>query len=93
MKSRRILERHVTKCGWNPQPPGNEIYRKDDISIFEVDGHLCKIYCQHLCLLAKLFLDHKVGWGMSLHGGDWRSVGIGTCGGGSIKVIGMYLLC
>ena len=63
MKSRRILERHVTKCGWNPQPPGNEIYRKDDISIFEVDGHLCKIYCQHLCLLAKLFLDHKVEWG------------------------------
>ncbi|KAL3321281.1 Histone acetyltransferase kat6b [Cichlidogyrus casuarinus] len=42
-------------------PPGNEIYRSipDQISVFEVDGHASKLYCQQLCLLAKLFLDHK----------------------------------
>uniref|UniRef100_A0A915JDV7 histone acetyltransferase n=1 Tax=Romanomermis culicivorax TaxID=13658 RepID=A0A915JDV7_ROMCU len=40
-------------------PPGNEIYRKADLSVFEVDGAVSKIYCQNLCLLAKLFLDHK----------------------------------
>lgn len=26
---------------------------------FQVDGNISKIYCQNLCLLAKLFLDHK----------------------------------
>ncbi|OUM68650.1 hypothetical protein PIROE2DRAFT_38991, partial [Piromyces sp. E2] len=31
----------------------------DNISIFEVDGRKNKIYCQNLCLLSKLFLDHK----------------------------------
>ena len=29
------------------------------ISIWEIDGRDHKIYCQNLCLLAKLFLDHK----------------------------------
>ena len=41
------------------QPPGSEIYRKGTLSVFEVDGTEHKIYCQNLCLLAKLFLDHK----------------------------------
>jgi histone acetyltransferase MYST2 len=27
--------------------------------VFEVDGEKHKLYCQNLCLLAKLFLDHK----------------------------------
>lgn len=58
MKSRSILKRHRAKCNWF-HPPANEIYRKNDISIFEVDGMASKIYCQNLCLLAKLFLDHK----------------------------------
>ena len=40
-------------------PPGTEIYRKDNLSVFEVDGNVNKIYCQNLCLLVKLFLDHK----------------------------------
>jgi len=40
-------------------PPGDEIYRRHDLSVFEVDGNRSKIYCQNLCLLAKLFLDHK----------------------------------
>lgn len=40
-------------------PPGNEIYRKATISFFEIDGRKNKVYAQNLCLLAKLFLDHK----------------------------------
>lgn len=40
-------------------PPGDEIYRHENISVFEVDGKKSKTYCQNLCLLAKLFLDHK----------------------------------
>ncbi len=40
-------------------PPGDEIYRDGRISIFEVDGRKNKIYCQNLCLLSKMFLDHK----------------------------------
>uniref|UniRef100_A0A8D0N8N7 Histone acetyltransferase n=1 Tax=Sus scrofa TaxID=9823 RepID=A0A8D0N8N7_PIG len=58
MKSRTILQQHMKKCGWF-HPPANEIYRKSDISVFEVDGNVSTIYCQNLCLLAKLFLDHK----------------------------------
>lgn len=27
--------------------------------MFEVDGRRSKVYCQNLCLLAKMFLDHK----------------------------------
>ncbi|XP_067242354.1 histone acetyltransferase KAT6B isoform X3 [Chanodichthys erythropterus] len=58
MKSQDILQRHSKKCGWF-HPPANEIYRKDNLSVFEVDGNISKIFCQNLCLLAKLFLDHK----------------------------------
>ena len=41
-------------------PPGNEIYRDDDISFFEVDGRRQRTWCRSLCLLSKLFLDHKL---------------------------------
>ncbi|XP_016090452.1 histone acetyltransferase KAT6B-like isoform X1 [Sinocyclocheilus grahami] len=58
LKSQDILQRHSTKCGWF-HPPANEIYRKENLSVFEVDGNISKIFCQNLCLLAKLFLDHK----------------------------------
>uniref|UniRef100_A0A3P8WEE7 Histone acetyltransferase n=1 Tax=Cynoglossus semilaevis TaxID=244447 RepID=A0A3P8WEE7_CYNSE len=58
MKSQTILYMHMAKCVWK-HPPGDEIYRKGNISVFEVDGKKNKIYCQNLCLLAKLFLDHK----------------------------------
>jgi histone acetyltransferase MYST1 len=40
-------------------PPGNEIYRDDNVSMFELDGAAQKVYCQNLCYFAKLFLDHK----------------------------------
>ncbi|EDW62792.2 uncharacterized protein Dvir_GJ16425 [Drosophila virilis] len=57
-KSRKCLERHLSKCNLR-HPPGNEIYRKNTISFFEIDGRKNKVYAQNLCLLAKLFLDHK----------------------------------
>ena len=41
---------------------GDEIYRDGVRSVFEVDGRDNKVYCQNLCLLAKLFLDHKTLW-------------------------------
>ena len=58
VKSRHCLQRHISKCNLR-HPPGNEIYRKNNISFFEIDGRKNKPYAQNLCLLAKLFLDHK----------------------------------
>ncbi|KIO28368.1 hypothetical protein M407DRAFT_71934, partial [Tulasnella calospora MUT 4182] len=51
MKSRFSAGRHRLKCKAR-HPPGDEIYRDETISVFE-------IYCQNLCLLSKMFLDHK----------------------------------
>ncbi|RUS75745.1 hypothetical protein EGW08_016496 [Elysia chlorotica] len=58
MKLEKSFRYHQSQCTWR-HPPGKEIYRKGTISVFEVDGKDWKIYCQNLCLLAKLFLDHK----------------------------------
>ncbi|VDK81210.1 unnamed protein product [Gongylonema pulchrum] len=70
MKTTEMRQRHSERCELR-HPPGNEIYRKDDLSVFEVaqltvlsfafqvDGYCSRIYCQNLCLLAKLFIDHK----------------------------------
>ncbi|CAL4147034.1 unnamed protein product, partial [Meganyctiphanes norvegica] len=58
MRAKTILVRHAAKCVWK-YPPGDEIYRKDKLSVWEVDGKKYKTYCQNLCLLAMLFLDHK----------------------------------
>ena len=58
MRKAKTLERHKAKCE-HRHPPGDEIYRHDNISMFEIDGKKAKIYCQSLCLLSKLFLDHK----------------------------------
>lgn len=40
-------------------PPGKEIYRKNNLSFFEVDGQQHTVYSQNLCLLSQLFLKHK----------------------------------
>ena len=66
--------RHLAKCDLR-HPPGDEIYRSPaasssesiipgavtspTVAVFEVDGKKNKVYCQNLCLLSKLFLDHK----------------------------------
>jgi hypothetical protein len=60
MKYAKTLKSH--ECPLN-KPPGELVYLDNTgpkpISIFEVDGKSQKLYCQNLCLLGKLFLDHK----------------------------------
>ncbi|XP_052889767.1 histone acetyltransferase KAT6B-like [Anopheles moucheti] len=58
LKTNDELDHHQRTCSLR-HPPGWEIYRDGAISVFEVDGNEQKLYCQSLCLLAKLFLDHK----------------------------------
>jgi histone acetyltransferase MYST1 len=64
---REQLERYLsTKCR-QFHPPGDEVYRETKtirgeehhISIYEIDPKDQRVYCENLCLLAKLFLDHK----------------------------------
>lgn len=52
------LEEHLTDYQ-DHQPYGREIYRDGHLSIFEMKGDCQKLPCQCLCLLGKLFLDHK----------------------------------
>ncbi|XP_054707919.1 histone acetyltransferase KAT8-like [Uloborus diversus] len=58
MRLEKTYRYHQGECTFR-QPPGKEIYRKGTLSVYEVDGKDHKLYCQLLCLLAKLFLDHK----------------------------------
>lgn len=58
MRLEKTYRYHSGQC-MQRQPSGKEIYRKGTLSIFEVDGKDHKLYCQNLCLMAKLFLDHK----------------------------------
>ncbi|KAF5153439.1 MOZ/SAS family protein [Theileria parva strain Muguga] len=52
------LNFHIIHCELR-HPPGNEIYRDDNLAMFEVDGAMSTVYCENLCFLSKLFLDHK----------------------------------
>ncbi|KAG8870121.1 Histone acetyltransferase [Tulasnella sp. 331] len=56
--SPKMFERHRKKC-LMCSPPGNEIYRHEDISFFEIDGKKQLTWCRNLSLLSKCFLDHK----------------------------------
>jgi histone acetyltransferase MYST1 len=58
MRRRSTYHHHKSTC-IHRRPPGMEIYRHESVSVFEVDGKKARVYCQNLCLLAKLFLDHK----------------------------------
>ncbi|CAM1502041.1 Fc.00g040250.m01.CDS01 [Cosmosporella sp. VM-42] len=58
MNSDYVAWRHKLKCPAK-HPPGDEIYRQGSVSVFEVDGRKNPVYCQNLCLLAKLFLGSK----------------------------------
>ena len=73
-KYKNTLIRHLKVCDYFI-PPGNKIYdmaispdkstsKKENristsISIYEIKGNEHKLFCQNLCLIAKLFLDHK----------------------------------
>lgn len=50
------LSRHRLRCTLL-HPPGNEIYRHEDISFFEIDGRRQLTWCRNLSLLSKCFLD------------------------------------
>ncbi|CAG9463488.1 unnamed protein product [Pedinophyceae sp. YPF-701] len=62
----RTYSQHCSKCA-HRAPPGKQVYlgsksensNGEQIAFYEVDGADAKVYCQNLCLLSKLFLDHK----------------------------------
>lgn len=59
IREEQVYGYHYHQCEYDG-PPGRLIYLKDSLAVFELDGEgPAKLYCQNLCLLAKLFLDHK----------------------------------
>lgn len=58
MNSAATWARH-RKTNTARAPPGEQIYSDGSVSLWEVDGVRQELYCQNLCLLSKLFLDHK----------------------------------
>ncbi|BET00011.1 unnamed protein product [Nesidiocoris tenuis] len=58
MRLEKTYRYHLGECT-SRRPPGVEIYHKGTLSIFETDGAHHRLYCQNLCLLSKLFIDHK----------------------------------
>ena len=60
MRNYSTYARHRARCP-HRFPPGLLIYNDplEHLAFFEVDGGEAKLYCQSLCLLSKLFLDHK----------------------------------
>ena len=60
MRKRSTYERHL-KAQRQRHPPGKEIYRDESkrLSVYEIDGRVDVLYCQNLCLFAKLFIEHK----------------------------------
>eukprot|EP00703_Trepomonas_sp_PC1_P005549 JAP91057.1 Histone acetyltransferase MYST2 [Trepomonas sp. PC1] len=58
MSNRRAYDSHMKKCTVRA-PPGNEIYRDENIIFFEVDGQSQKRYCRNISFLARMFLQHK----------------------------------
>ena len=74
MKYKNTLIKHLKACTYTT-PPGNKVYQMPispelstsqyknrtahSISVYEINGEDNKLFCQNLCLIAKLFLDHK----------------------------------
>lgn len=58
MRKAKTYKSHRVTCKQRC-PPGKCIYKEEDLCVYEIDGQQEKAYCQKLCLLAKLFLDHK----------------------------------
>lgn len=57
--SAESLALHQSWHSGSLNPPGSLVYQTDQYCIFKVDGSKSKLYCQFLCLFAKLFLDSK----------------------------------
>lgn len=60
MRSAARYDSHCSRCEWSA-PPGTLLYTDPThkVTIHEVDGLVNVPYAQRLCLLGKLFLDHK----------------------------------
>uniref|UniRef100_A0AC34FN15 Histone acetyltransferase n=1 Tax=Panagrolaimus sp. ES5 TaxID=591445 RepID=A0AC34FN15_9BILA len=58
--SRPFFQMHIGRCQPAP-PPGELIYfdKENSFAVYEVIGAEHRFYCESLCLLSKLFLDHK----------------------------------
>lgn len=54
--SAMMFSRHRQRCTMM-HPPGNEIYRHEDMSFYEIDGKRQLTWCRNLSLLSKCFLD------------------------------------
>lgn len=60
LKAIKYVEYEITgELALNQNSFHSQIYRKGKLGVWQVDGKRQKQYCQHLCLLAKFFLDHK----------------------------------
>lgn len=68
MRSKNILQRHTKKCGWF-HPPANEIYRKNDLSVFEVSSSLPQQ--SKSCMLHVITLNGLWGGGRGGKNGSW----------------------
>lgn len=58
-RKRELLRFQERLAVQDRHPPGDEIYRKGKLAMFEVDAQQEEVYCQNLSYIAKLFLDHK----------------------------------
>jgi GNAT superfamily N-acetyltransferase len=58
-KVSKDMAQHRSTCKYVFKHPGETVYKSKDYAIRRVDGAVHKLYCQNLCLFAKLFLDHK----------------------------------
>ncbi|KAJ1462600.1 acyl-CoA N-acyltransferase, partial [Pelagophyceae sp. CCMP2097] len=61
-RARMVAHAAAHKAAGLPRhPPGRRVYddTANGIALWEVDGRTARLYCQALCLISKLFLDHK----------------------------------
>ena len=60
MSKKKTLEQHLLNLELR-RPPGQQIYDDPNrkIAVFEMIGREHRVYCQNLCLFAKLFIEHK----------------------------------
>ena len=60
MLKKSTLHKHVSLLK-ERKPPGRQIYDDPNrkIAVFEMIGREHRVYCQNLCLFAKLFIEHK----------------------------------
>jgi histone acetyltransferase MYST1 len=60
MTSPKVFARHRASLQESQRvPPGLEVYRDPNLTVFRVEGTRERLYCQNLCLLGKLFIEHK----------------------------------